>query len=526
LARQHCETVFKDTSAPASHYAAAGPVLIRSLQASGKLEDAALVLQDASGDNRSNGCAGVLADLSLSLGAVCLEQKKVSAADQAYQAYLSLLPDGPRAADASLGSAWAAALGNELPEEAAKKLMTFVDAYPDHRDCPHAIRAAATCLDQAKQNEQAEDLRKRLLETYPSSDAAISLLSRYQKADEPWPASVRTAWLARLTDKEHANSNPTADQMVALFSQSLKASDDPLWQAGVDWLITSDENGTTTETILKRLTDGSHEPVAEHLAVDLIARSEAATDAANQSSPAASEAACRWAGASERWSMLALAADELGEPSKSSRRSDSINRMLAESLMQTQRPAESLKWWNWLIDDAGATDFATLLRGAETAVAHGDIELATKRVEAASAASGDDTFHRSLTQLLAAELSIRRARFDEARDQLNEIVRAPEPSITLRPRAQWLVGETFFMQQKYAEAIDAYRRVDSMDSAGEWAPAALLQAGKAFEKLGRGREAAVCYTALLTRFRDWPHSGIAQSRLATLQPADAGPVLR
>jgi TolA-binding protein len=521
LAQQHCEFVFNDLQAPASHYSAACPVLVRSLQLQGKLEAAAQTLRKACDDPRVSGCAAPLGDIALSLGAVCLEKGKPIAADQAYRSYLVLLPTGPRAADATLGAAWAAAIGAALPEQAANQLVAFVDAFPDHRDSAHALRAAATCLDQAAQAEKAEEIRKRLLQTYPSSDSAISLLPRYQQTDAPWPDSVREVWISRL-DVTGKNTDVTADQLAAVFAESAKASDDTLWQAAVAWLVEFDRSGVKTETVLKQFTSDSREPLAEQLAVDLITR----VDSLNKSSPAASEAACRWAGTNERWSMLALAADELGQPTEATPRSDSINRMLAESLMQTQRPAESLTWWNWLIDQGGATDFATLLRGAETAVAHGDIELATKRIEAASAASGDDDLHQSLLKLLGAELSIRRARFDEARGQLTAIVQAPGPATALRPRAQWLIGETYFMQQKYAEAIDAYRRVDSMDSAGQWAPAALLQAGKAFEKLGRGREAAVCYTALLTRFRDWPHSGIAQSRLATLQPSDAAPVLR
>jgi TolA-binding protein len=79
-----------------------------------------------------------------------------------------------------------------------------------------------------------------------------------------------------------------------------------------------------------------------------------------------------------------------------------------------------------------------------------------------------------------------------------------------------LIGETYFLQQKYAEAIDAYRRVDTLDASGDWAAVALLQAGKSFEKLARPREAATCYTALLTRFADLPHANHARTRLAQL----------
>ena len=525
LVQAQCELVIKDDQAPASHFAAACPILVRSLQSTGKLEEAAQTIHAISSDARAKSIAAMLGDAALSLGALCLEQKNSKAADQAYQSYLTLLPEGPRVADAKLGAAWASALGADVPENAAKRLLAFADAYPEHRDSPHALRAAATCLDQAAMADVADETRQRLLKSYPSSEAAASVLLAYQKTDKAWPATVREAWVAKLSSAKTERGVVTVEQMMIVFAEALGASDDALWQAGVDWLIAADEDGSKTGALLERFVSRSQEPIAEHLAVDLIARSEA-PEASQGTSPASSEAACRWAGASERWSMLALAADELGLPSDGSRRSDAIDRLLAESLMQTQRPSDALKWWNWLIDQGKANDFPTLLRGAETAVAHGDIDLAAKRIDAATMAAGKDPFHQSLTKLLAAELSIRRARFDEARDQLNEIIRAADPSITLRPRAQWLVGETYFMQQKYAEAIDAYRRVDSMDSAGEWAPAALLQAGKAFEKLGRGREAAVCYTALLTRFRDWPHSGVAQTRLATLQPSEAAPVLR
>jgi len=527
LATTHCTAVIDDPQSPSQHRSAAYPMLIKSHQAASRIDQAIDVLQRATTVESVNVASPQLAEAALALGSTCLELKNASAAKFAYQAYLRIAPEGPKTVDATLGEAWAAALGSETPEIASEKLLSFAKQFPQHRDAPHSLRASASCLDQANQAEQAERIRQQLFETYPESDASIALLDWYAQSGRPWPPMVREIWKARLNSENLPASQIQVHQLVYVLTESLSSSDDQLWQATVAWLVARDADGHQTEQILILSESKKQDSLAEHLSVDLIARAEGTAD---RESPAASESACRWAGKNERWTMLALAADELGPPSESSRRSMSIDRILAESLMQTQRPAKAMPWWDWLIDHRQSDDFATLLRGAETSVAYGEIDVATKRIEVARKAAGDVAFHRELTRLLTAELSIRRARFDEARETLLEIVRASDGSPALRPRAQWLVGETYFLQQRFADAIDAYRQVDSMDQAGQWAPAALLQAGKAFEKLGRSREAATCYTALLTRFRDWPHVTTAQTRLAALRPtasdADPGSILR
>ncbi len=510
LACQYGEAVIQDAQAPASHRAAAYTLVVRSHQSANRLDEACATLLAAT-QNDQAAVSDELIELAIPLGATCLETKRFELAEQVYGSYQAAAPEKPRIADAKLGQAWAIALSGNAHERAAAQLGDFVAQFPGHADAPHALRAAASCFDQANLPDQAESIRSQLIASYPQSDAALAVLQRYgQAGGEPWPSSVCDAWRQRLNPST-ANHAITDSLFTEIFTNAISASDDELWRAAVAALIQQDTLGSVTLSVLTQLVSGNQEPLAEHLAIDLIA--------GETSSSAACEAACRWAGASERWSMLALAADELGVPNETSNRSIVVDRLLAEALMQSQRPAEALVWWNWLIDHRGVTDFATLVRGAETAVAHGDASLAAVRVEAAEQAAGDDSLNRALTQVLSAELSIRRARFEEARATLQQIIHALEPVNSLRPRAQWLVGETFFMQQQYVEAIDAYRRVDAMDEAGQWAPAALLQAGKSFEKLARGRDAAICYMALLTRFRDWPHASSAQSRLAALQPS-------
>ena len=159
------------------------------------------------------------------------------------------------------------------------------------------------------------------------------------------------------------------------------------------------------------------------------------------------------------------------------------------------------------MDTRHADDFSTLLRCAEAETAVGsDAGDAQRRIDAARAAAADDRFQQSLVDLLDAELSIRRSEFDQARGMLEKVVRMNETEASLRGRAQWLIGETHYLQQDFADAIEAYRRVEGIDPGGMWVSAALVQAGKSFEQLGRTREAAVCYGNLLNRFADTAHA--------------------
>lgn len=501
------------------------------------------------------------AEHSLVIGAAALRSGQPQVAAEAYQFYRNEMPDGARIADAELGIAWAAVSGAQPPEQASQLLSQFISNHPEHRDLPHAIVARAGVLDRLGQSPEATKLRLAVVADYPDSTAATQVLDDLiLTLPAPWPDTVGARWQQRLDTINLQSPNLSAAIYENLLVGSLVSSDDPLWQATVAALVKSDRDGKLTGEVLERLSASdeadlqaalaSQVHVAEHLAIDLMGQlidlakvvnaADAVPDQVGQpadptdnadpdrrSVPAACESACRWAGASGRWTMLAMLAEDLAVPDRQDavtmRRGAAIDRMVAESLMQTHRSGEALPWWLAIIDAWQSDDFPTLIRAAETAVAYGTLEVASGRLEAARVAAGEDGFKVSLTRMLEAELAIRRARLDEARDLLAVIARATETAAELRPRAQWLIGETYFLQQKYAAAIDAYRRVDTLDATGQWAALALLQAGKSFEKLARPREAATCYTALLTRFADLPHANHARTRLAQIGGGDPTP---
>ena len=443
----------------------------------------------------------------------------IAAADHstAYQAYSLAAKHSTAEAKptAMLGAAWSLALGGEQPVLAAQQLAAFIESYPQHPDASRAARACATCMMQAGRAEDAHAMLADLLHRWPTSEAALQVVLNQPTGpiDIDKVAPPVRQWLLSSSALQQIER---LDLNIVRLGLLLSAEDDQagVWLAYVRRLAELDESGQTTADLLQHLSDSDRAADAERLAALLIAPSEGLEIASS-----VREASCRWAGRTQRWSMLAFASESESPELDTKSRTVSVERLFAEALMQTGRAADAQVWWKRLVDQRGANDFATLLRCAETETSLGsDAELAASRIDAARAAAGDSPFRLSLVDLLDAELAIRRMKFDHARGLLESVVRSSETDANLRGRAQWLIGETHYLQQDYAAAIEAYRRVEGIDSNGMWVAASLIQAGKSFEQLGRTREAAVCYWGLVSRFAESPHARMAQRRLAAISP--------
>jgi len=113
-----------------------------------------------------------------------------------------------------------------------------------------------------------------------------------------------------------------------------------------------------------------------------------------------------------------------------------------------------------------------------------------------------------------------RGLLSEARSFYQEVVDSPEGRRTeTGATAQWRIGETYFHQENYSDAVKAYYLVDTLFSYEKWRSLALLQAGKCQENLGNFSQARRLYTRLMDQFPDSPVLAEARQRIGNL-PAE------
>ncbi len=114
-----------------------------------------------------------------------------------------------------------------------------------------------------------------------------------------------------------------------------------------------------------------------------------------------------------------------------------------------------------------------------------------------------------------------RGLFEEARACYRRVTSSPLGGKTeTAAMAQWMIGETYFHQRDYASAVREYLRVEILYDFPSWQAAALLQAGKCCEKLGKPDEAAAHYRRVLEHYADTEFREPAAQRLQALGAED------
>lgn len=137
--------------------------------------------------------------------------------------------------------------------------------------------------------------------------------------------------------------------------------------------------------------------------------------------------------------------------------------------------------------------------------------------EAAEAAKGISARFPEFAQQYEADYLVGRAaaaqaEFDEARTWYAKAIAAANAAGTdTAAMAQWMTGESYFHQQQYQAALDEYLKVGPEHA--RWHAAALLQAGKSQEALGRWQDATTSFTELTRQHPDSPLAAEAMQRL-------------
>jgi TolA-binding protein len=191
---------------------------------------------------------------------------------------------------------------------------------------------------------------------------------------------------------------------------------------------------------------------------------------------------------------------------------------LAEAALRQDHPAEAEKMLTALEAEAqGPADpegFVRLVRGR-----HVQSLLGLKRWKDAFAKAEALKLELSPEDPAVAELDFARgrallglARPDEARAALQSVIDARKGS-DLAAQAHLMRGETYFHQERYHEALTEFLKVDVLYDAPGWQAAALLEAGKVYERLVQWDDAAETYERLCARFPNDFRAAEAKDRL-------------
>jgi TolA-binding protein len=113
-------------------------------------------------------------------------------------------------------------------------------------------------------------------------------------------------------------------------------------------------------------------------------------------------------------------------------------------------------------------------------------------------------------------------RMEEARKCFQGVIDARKGG-ELAAQAQLMLGETYFHEDRLREAIREFLRVDILHDAPRWQAAALLEAGKAYERLDQWADAAETYNRLVARFPQDPEVPTARSRAEAARRRAAKP---
>lgn len=105
-------------------------------------------------------------------------------------------------------------------------------------------------------------------------------------------------------------------------------------------------------------------------------------------------------------------------------------------------------------------------------------------------------------------------RFDDARKAFERVLADPVAELTeTAAKSQFLIGETYFLQEKWDEAFLAYQKVFANYNFPDWQSAALLQSAKCDEQQQQWKEAAATYRLLLEKFPRSTHVEEVKQRL-------------
>jgi TolA-binding protein len=457
------------------------------------------------------------------------ESEEERAADAASHASSHAEEASPATDEASAlaGLAWSQFRGGQF-ETAAMTFGRLADEHPEHALAPEALLMRGKSLEKDSRPTEAIEAFQSLVERFPNSDehpealfSGAMLIAAGAEDQEPASADGagakrRAAELLSQIEEEF----PNYERLDAVLYERA-------------WLL--DDLGDAQESLeaFARLHADHRESEywadATYRLAERAARAkdyararqalallgETESDAEVQAHALFLEG--QIAAAEERWADVAAPLAQLLDAWPAHSLALSAEYWIAESLFHTEQYDEAAERLAALAEKAAGSDESWLamvpLRRAQL------LAREKKWDEAYELAAPIPRQFPEFRQLYEVDYLLgrclgKRGEFSAARDAFERVLLSPEGGRTeTAAMAQWMIGESFFHQQRYDDAIKAYDKVVASFDWPRWQAGALLQAGKCYELQGDRVEAEKYYARLLKEFPDTPFSLEAKERL-------------
>jgi TolA-binding protein len=180
----------------------------------------------------------------------------------------------------------------------------------------------------------------------------------------------------------------------------------------------------------------------------------------------------------------------------------------AEAAARARQQVIAMSDLNWLSREAAEATVTPAwaptveLRRCELLLAEKNFEQLERAASAAQQKYSNFERSHEFDYLLARSAMLQ-IDFDRARELLIQIVASQaDNKSTAVARAQWMLGETFFLEQKYEAAITAYQPATQLNEQQPWQVLSQFQTGKCLELLNRPTEALETYQLVLDATHD------------------------
>jgi len=112
--------------------------------------------------------------------------------------------------------------------------------------------------------------------------------------------------------------------------------------------------------------------------------------------------------------------------------------------------------------------------------------------------------------------TFKEGQYVKAREEFVKFLKQ-HPKTAYSDNAQFWVGETWYVEEKYERAIVEYEKVVKDYPSGDKVPYALLKQGMAFQKLGDKASARIVYNQIIKKYPNTNQARVAKAKLTELK---------